>query len=203
MSAELVSGWPCLEFINSVDNYRLEVPVDRLEGFTDLVRLGRRVGAISEADEDTLNQMAAAKPQGAARALERAKGLRGLMYRVFRALASGQDPISRDLAALNRWLADVLPQRLILPAAGGFDWSWQWDRRSFDRMLWPLVLSASDLLTSPHLGRLRQCDGHNCTWLFIDRSKNHSRRWCEMGVCGNRAKSRRVYARKKGTRPPS
>ena len=68
---------------------------------------------------------------------------------------------------------------------------------ALERVLWPVVRSAADLLTSPERGRVRRCGGANCDWLFMDNSRNHSRRWCDMGSCGNRAKARRYYARHK------
>jgi predicted RNA-binding Zn ribbon-like protein len=63
--------------------------------------------------------------------------------------------------------------------------------------LWILARSAADLLTSEQHAYVRQCASEECTWLFIDRSKNHSRRWCDMGDCGNREKARRLRARKR------
>jgi predicted RNA-binding Zn ribbon-like protein len=62
-------------------------------------------------------------------------------------------------------------------------------------MLWPVVRSAAELLTSDELGRVRECAADNCAWLFLDRSKNRSRRWCDMAVCGNRDKVRRFRQR--------
>jgi len=47
------------------------------------------------------------------------------------------------------------------------------------------------LTSSQRLNQVRQCRGDNCGWLFVDGSKNHSRRWCDMRDCGNRAKVRR------------
>ena len=65
-------------------------------------------------------------------------------------------------------------------------------------MLWPVVQSAVDLMTSPELDRVGQCaDDRGCGWLFVDTTKNRSRRWCDMRDCGNRAKARRHYAKKK------
>ena len=64
-------------------------------------------------------------------------------------------------------------------------------------MLWRLAVDASDLLTSTDLDRVRECSGDTCSWLFLDRSRNRSRRWCDMADCGNRAKARRHYSRLK------
>jgi predicted RNA-binding Zn ribbon-like protein len=58
------------------------------------------------------------------------------------------------------------------------------------------VRDAVALLTDPaRLARVRVCEGANCTWLFLDPTKNGSRRWCEMKSCGNRAKASRHRAR--------
>jgi predicted RNA-binding Zn ribbon-like protein len=69
------------------------------------------------------------------------------------------------------------------------------DSPDLDRVLWPAVVSAAELLTSDDLGRVRECASERCAWLFLDRSKNQSRRWCDMTVCGNRSKARRHYSR--------
>ncbi|MDC9833059.1 CGNR zinc finger domain-containing protein [Rhizobium binxianense] len=55
------------------------------------------------------------------------------------------------------------------------------------------------LLAMPDPQRMKICG--NCGWLFIDRSKNRSRAWCDMAVCGNRAKANRHYRRKKEETP--
>jgi predicted RNA-binding Zn ribbon-like protein len=69
------------------------------------------------------------------------------------------------------------------------------DRTDLDRVLWEAAASAADLLTSPDLARVKTCPGAGCAWLFLDRSRNGTRRWCDMSVCGNRAKARRHYSR--------
>ncbi|MGH7124521.1 MAG: CGNR zinc finger domain-containing protein, partial [Stellaceae bacterium] len=78
----------------------------------------------------------------------------------------------------------------------GFTWAWD-DEPALDRMLWPIVRSATQLLTAAELSRVKQCAGRGCSWLFLDTSKNGSRRWCEMEVCGSRSKARAYYARRK------
>jgi predicted RNA-binding Zn ribbon-like protein len=86
--------------------------------------------------------------------------------------------------------------RLIPGANGALAWDWEDEGGSADLMLWPIARSAADVLTSPReLARVRQCPGAGCGWVFLDETKNRSRRWCDMDVCGNRAKARRHYAR--------
>ena len=64
-----------------------------------------------------------------------------------------------------------------------------------DTVLWPIAKSAADLLTSDRLACVRECAAQNCGWLFMDNSPNQRRRWCNMKICGNRAKARRHYER--------
>jgi predicted RNA-binding Zn ribbon-like protein len=84
-------------------------------------------------------------------------------------------------------------------AEGGFRWGWDEESDSLTKVLWPVAKAAADLLTSEGhaLKRLHQCAASDCGWLFIDMSRNHSRRWCDMSNCGNVAKARRHYHRKK------
>ncbi len=86
-----------------------------------------------------------------------------------------------------------------MPAGGGFAWEWDAGGDVLARPLWALARSAADLLTSPRLSRVRECPGEDgCGWLFLDTSKNGSRRWCSMQGCGSRAKARRYAGRRRG-----
>ena len=95
--------------------------------------------------------------------------------------------------------ADPYGRRLALHAAGGwsdrFTWTWLDEPLSLDTPLWPVARSAAELLTSSELSALRLCASDRCAWLFLDTSRNGSRRWCSMRTCGNRAKARRHHAR--------
>jgi predicted RNA-binding Zn ribbon-like protein len=90
---------------------------------------------------------------------------------------------------------EAMSRLTITRSAEGYEWSWAADEGGLDRMLWPIARSAADLLTSPELGSVRRCAREGCDWLFVDRSKNHSRRWCSMSLCGSRVKARRYYRR--------
>ena len=106
---------------------------------------------------------------------------------------------SADLERLNRAVSRILAQTRIVPAANGFTWAWNESEEALDQVLWPVVRSTIDLLTSADLGRVRECASEHCGWLFLDSSKNRSRRWCSMEACGNRTKARRHYARRRAT----
>lgn len=90
-------------------------------------------------------------------------------------------------------------QARVLAVGPGFAWTWPEEAADLARPLWPVARSAAELLTSPDLGRVHECLGDNCGWLFLDTSRNRRRTWCSMEGCGNRAKARRHYARRRAT----
>ena len=149
-----------------------------------------------------LLELATAQSERAASVLARAIRLREALYRMFSALARDAQVAPDDLSILNGALAEA-HNRLRLGAAPAFDrfgWVWSGADDALDRMLWPIARSAAELLTAPELARVRECAGQPCGWLFLDASRNHSRRWCSMAGCGNRAKAKRHYERAKAAR---
>ena len=100
---------------------------------------------------------------------------------------------------LNTMLAQAMSRACIVSEKDSFSWDWcvNNDAERLQRIPWLVVRSAADLLTSDKLRDVRACAAEDCRWLFLDISKNHSRRWCDMQTCGNQAKARRHYSRKK------
>jgi predicted RNA-binding Zn ribbon-like protein len=131
---------------------------------------------------------AAATPS-AGRAVAR---FRVVIERLLRAEARGEGASESDLLALNRILKQGQNHRGVLPSVRGYGWGWLEAGRDVDRLLWPVAWSVALLLTGPDLARLKCCDG--CDRLFVDGSRNRSRRWCDMQGCGNRAKVARHRA---------
>lgn len=190
----LIAGALCLNFANTLYGHG-KVPIhEYLAGYRDLVIWSRRVGILSDREAEFLMRKAASHPNEALSVFHRAIALRETVHRTFIALAHGATPKSAELAALNAVRSEGLAHSHIDQVADGFvlDWS---DKTALERMLWPIALSAADLLTSTDLSRVHQCGG--CDWLFLDNSRNHLRRWCSMSVCGNRAKARRFLERKR------
>jgi len=189
----------CLEFANTSDHPPVAAD-DKLRDYTGLVAWAKRQALLPRAEAAELLAAARARPEDAAAAHRRALELREVIYRLFSATARGEAPAEEDLAAVNRVLAAT---RLRLRASAdatpccGLEWTGEGD--VLDRILWPVVRSAADLLTSQEVARVRECDSETCSWLFVDRSRGGRRRWCDMRTCGNRAKARRYYRRHRGT----
>lgn len=191
-----VGGWLCLDFVNSVNWDSPERAAERFFDYTDLIRWGQFAATLTEAEAQQLFRVAADRPAEAAAVYEQAITLRAMLHRIFSAIACQQSPAAVDLANLNGVLAEMLAQTGLLPTERGFTYGWTGAADDLGRVLWPIVHSAAELLTSEQLARVGQCAGESCGWLFLDTTRNRSRRWCEMEECGNRAKARRHYRRK-------
>src|SRR3989304_2884090 len=114
-------------------------------------------------------------------------------------LAHEEGVDEEELSVLNAVLGEAMARLRVVRQGDEFTWEWEGMEASHEAMLWPLARSAAELLTSEDHHRLGQCaDERGCGWLFLDMSKNHSRRWCDMEDCGNRAKAMRHYRRERG-----
>lgn len=201
---ELYGGRLCLDFANTVEPRRGDECHDHLSSYPDLVRWSAYVGAMEEYTVLRLRRKADGHPEEAEVVLREAIGLREVIYRTFHALAQAEVPDLNGLRALSSVYAEVMGCSRIVPANdGGFDLGWQ-DDDALERPLWPVARSAVELLTGADPARIKACPpDEGCGWLFYDDSKNNSRRWCSMQVCGSRAKMRRLYTRKTGSQQHS
>ncbi len=189
---ELTGAALCLDFANTVDNRR--EPSRRkelLSGYAELASWARQAGVLDREHEDALVREAVRRPREAAKTLARAAALREALFAAFSEIAAGRQAPAPALAVLNEALPGALGGLHLKREDGAYTWAWSPTGAGLDLMLAPVVLSAAELLVSPDLSRVRECAAESCGWLFLDKSKNRTRRWCDMTVCGNRAKARR------------
>jgi len=191
---ELTGGALCLDFVNTIDN-RPVGPTELLNTYGDLVAWAEQTGVLSPELAGTLRTEATQRPDAAAAALDGARTLREAAHAVLTAAVTGAAAPADSLGMLEAAVPPSLARRRLVQTATGFEWEWAYDDAALDGLLAPVVESAATLLTSPDLSRVRECEAERCGWLFLDRSRNRSRRWCDMSVCGNRAKVRRHYQR--------
>jgi predicted RNA-binding Zn ribbon-like protein len=187
----------CLHFANSMRWHASSQPMETLHSYADLLGWAQQAGLVTEHATVRLGKAAEEQPHAAASVFERAIEMREAIYRVFSACVHGRAHSDDDLARINAELAIAQAHLSLAPAEQGFAWTWESDGARLDQFLWPLVRSTAEILTSTDLlSRVGECaDDRGCGWLFVDLSKNHSRRWCDINDCGNRAKQRRYYAR--------
>jgi len=190
---KFVAGSLGLDFLNTVGgwiprgrkrDYADCILGEKLETFRDLIEWARLAAIVSPSEARILTL------RENSTILERAVALRASLYRTAKSLFEGWPPPAADLDHLNHELANAEAHRRLAFFGGKLVWMWD-DPDTPDHILWSVVESAAKLLTSPDAASVRQCPGSECGWFFLDTSRNRARRWCQMQICGNRAKVKR------------
>lgn len=188
----LDGGWLCLDFINTVSPRQPTGGTEYLRDWNDFVWWVQRVGLFSETEFDVWQKM----PPGV---MAEVWALREGLYEIFRYVAAHQTVHPDHLELLNGFLHETYAHTCLRHTPAGI-------RRDVDpaphpeKPLWLIVLSAENLVLSDRLPRVKACD--NCGWLFLDTSKNGTRRWCNMLTCGSQTKAKAYYHRKKSASAP-
>jgi predicted RNA-binding Zn ribbon-like protein len=185
-----------LNFANTKDWHGSQNPVENLNSFQDLVTWGERAGLLPPDQVTRLNQMAEEQPDKATHMYQFAIQLREAIYRIFSRYYAGQPIPEADISLLNDVTCQAMSHLQLALAGNTFRWQLPNGLVDANLILWPVARAAAELLTSDTVAHVRQCeDDRGCGYLFIDQTKNHSRRWCSMESCGNRAKAKRHYNR--------
>jgi len=175
---------------------------DHLRHADHVVAWAQHAGIIGAAGARALRR-GIARPRVAADLLRRTRELRDLLAAVGTALAAGAAPRPLLLARLARIHARALAHARLTLDGSGFAWRWDAARAPVEAIVGPVALSAIEVVTHAQRTRIKQCAGEHCGWLFLDTTKNNRRRWCEMEVCGNRAKQKRLRDRRQRTEKSS
>jgi predicted RNA-binding Zn ribbon-like protein len=191
---QFTAGNLSLDFANTVDNRHAANEVDLLAKYSDFLAWGTEAKVLSAGQSHQVSALAGKNPVQARAALRRAVQIREAIYVIFSAIAQRRAVPESSLSVLNSALQQASAHARIVSANRGFIWDWT-APESLASPLWPLVMDAAELLTSGPLDLVRECAAENCGWLFLDTTKNHRRRWCDMKTCGNRNKARRYYQR--------
>ena len=193
----------CLDFVNTLEKEVPPDPVEYLGTYADLARWGRHVRVLTEDEVARALERGIAHPEAALVVHARAIAFRRTLTRLFTAIAHGEDPESCDLRALEDAAVGAAPSLRLRREADQYDWIWTDADRQVERLLWEIARSALHVLRHDDLARLKECPGAgDCGSLFLDTSRNGTRRWCSMEGCGSRIKMRRHYARHRDSSSP-
>ena len=184
----LWSGELCLDFLNTADKYG--------EDFHHLFLWGEKMNLLSADHVQELERIAGSSPEEAENIYLRAQKLRTILTRIFTAITEGKSPDKQDFAVFNEFVADAMGHLQIISAQTGFSWKLCETHGKGEEILHAVIFSAIHVIVD-ELKKLKKCANPECGWFFLDQSRNQSRRWCDMKICGNRAKARRNYKRKK------
>jgi predicted RNA-binding Zn ribbon-like protein len=195
MRFEFIGGALCLDFANTIHDSQAEDNEDELRAISDLLQWAREAGILSSADHDRLAAHYGRHSREAAAALAKAIAVRDLLLSTFAGIAKRRSVSPQRLSELNSALAEMPALLRMGKRTGYVQMEWTSVADGLQRVLFAVLTSAAELLASNRSGRIRECASADCTWLFVDESRNHSRRWCDMRDCGNRMKARRHYQR--------
>ncbi|KAB2915827.1 MAG: hypothetical protein F9K29_12465 [Hyphomicrobiaceae bacterium] len=192
----LISGYRddlCLDYANTLSWRGRAEPAEKLHSLDDLLDWARTSGSVGAGAARNASIWSRARSKKVEELFAEAIALREAIFRIFSAMAAGQGARDRDLAVLTRSLAEAPARNWLVRSGNRFAWRIGQHRPRMPDLLAPVLWSAGDLLIAGEHRLVRQCANSECLWLFVDRSKNATRRWCDMAACGNRAKAQRHY----------
>ncbi len=197
---DLDGGHAVLDFTNTVDWRGTGRDHDWLGDFADLLAWSHRTGFLADSAIETLARRAAAHPSRATAALEGARELREAVFGLLRAALDGRPPSAVHLRRFNGYLGKAMA-RTVLRSGSGWGAPYTLELKAggdpLDGIALRLAKQATELLTGLDRARLKVCGNPECGWLYLDTTRNASRRWCDMAACGNRAKAKRFYSKRK------
>jgi predicted RNA-binding Zn ribbon-like protein len=200
---QLLASHPALDFVNTLDNrFVVTGPTERLCTYTELLAFLEQSGLLSLRQINALQKKSKSVQTNGV--LTRVHELRERLGSVFYEIVAKGAPRGQFLKRIEGYSLEAQSHRQLF--WGSLDaskddphrafWDWKPSENDVALPLWAISLSASELLTSTALPNVHECGSQTCRWLFLDTSKNHTRRWCDMTTCGNRMKARRFQARR-------
>jgi predicted RNA-binding Zn ribbon-like protein len=194
-SLSLVAGKLALDFANTESGRGSAKHLDHLQTAGDLIAWAVHAEIISKRDASLFQHKFKGQSKAAHRLIRRAKVLRETIYQVNSCVIAGQQPNGKLMRSLTAAHAEMLASATLTQHEGNYAWAWNPRTGLTAAILGPITVSAMALLVHADLSRIKQCRGSHCGWLFFDSTKNKSRQWCDMSVCGNRAKASALRAR--------
>jgi predicted RNA-binding Zn ribbon-like protein len=191
---KIVGQRTAINFINTIDWRGKENPEDYINDYTDLINWSTITGIITQKEAETLKEISQRNPEKASESLMRAISFREAAYRTLQSISIGESPSPEDKELLDSEMLNMFGYLKLNLKEKQLVLNGQLD---FNHILRLIVKDLVELMTSDELNRVKRCQSEECGWLFIDSSKNRSRKWCQMRGCGNRAKARRYYNRSK------
>jgi predicted RNA-binding Zn ribbon-like protein len=196
-SLDLVGCELALDFTNTSSGRGFLSHQEHLRDFDTIMQWVEHARVMAPSDCTYVRTTVAKRPKLGRAVFEQVLKIRELIWTIGTALAE-QRPVSEKLrASLTAAHAESLRFAEMKMRDGAYIWTWDPRRDVQGAILGPITLSALTLIMEKELSRTKRCAGMECGWLFFDTTKNSRRRWCEMRVCGNRAKVRAARAKQK------
>jgi predicted RNA-binding Zn ribbon-like protein len=194
---DFFGGAMCLDFVNTI-NSRTAPEFDYLRDYAHFADWSGRAGIASADQCSRLKSLASQDANQAHGVFVKALHYREIIYQLFRKIARNIEPDPVELRLFLHLYSDALVHGEMTHAGNHFIIEWQ-SAADLESPMWPILNSAAQILFSAELAHVKECPG--CGWLFLDRSKNQSRKWCSMETCGARDKTRRYQKKQLAGKP--
>ena len=193
---ELIAGHPALDLVNTLDwRFRDNGSEELLSSYDDLLRFATQSKILTPRQ---IRQIVRTTTESAAAdALVSCRELREAAAEIFYAVVDDRTPAASQIKIVERRYKEARARQRIVWSGSRLEWDWPESECTPDLPFWMLSVSTGRLMLSHDMRLLRACEKPDCRWLFLDTSKNHTRRWCDMKICGNRMKARRFKAQHK------
>jgi predicted RNA-binding Zn ribbon-like protein len=188
---EIIGGALCMDFVNTI-NSRQHPEHEYLTSYPELANWGAKIGVLSTEQNHRLQKQAKQDEKTAEHALKKAIDNRELLFRLFVKLAKGSEPNKQDMTDFTKVYGEAISSAQLVREEDRFSPRWKLDQ-NLEALLWPIIYSAGEILFSKEVNQVKECP--SCGWLFLDTSKNQTRRWCSMNTCGARDKMRRYHGK--------
>lgn len=193
----LDGGCLCFDLVNTISHRKRPGAHDYIGSYTELLQWVHKTRGLPDEQLNLLKKLAAEQSGETASALTFFREVRELLYRFFSAVAARRFPGEKTCDLTNEYIRQAM-RRLEFNAAR-FPVTLEQREAGSDlrEPVWAGLRSAWDVLNSQDQTRIKECEA--CGWLFLDRTRNKGKRWCNPATCGNTDKTKRYYRRKKAT----
>ena len=193
---QLIGGHPALDLVNTLDwRFRENGPEELLGSYDDLLRFAAQAEILTP--KQIRQIVRTGGDRAAADAVVACRQLREAAAQIFYAAVDDRTPPASQIKIVESAFKEAREHQRLAWSAPQLTWEWPAAEAEPDLPFWMLAVSTGRLLLSGQMRLLRACEKPDCRWLFLDTSKNHTRRWCDMKICGNRMKARRFKAQHK------
>jgi predicted RNA-binding Zn ribbon-like protein len=190
---QLIAGDPALDLVNSLDwRFRDSGPEEKIAGYDDLLHFAEQSRLLTPKLAKVLRRGTSVFSGN--HVVEEARALREALSDLLYSGLDRRNSSAASLQTLERFFRQAREQTRLVRDGARLKWEWAGAEAKPEFPVWLLTRAASRLLLSENVQQVRACANPECRWLFMDTSKNHTRRWCDMKLCGNRMKARRYKA---------
>src|SRR5690349_11655563 len=166
MRFQFIAGALCLDFANTIHNFRAEDKEEELLAISDLLQWAKEAGLLSGANHERLTARYNHNPREAAAALAKGTAIRDLLLSIFAGIANGRSISSQRQSELNAALAQAPGLLRVMKKSDRIETEWMSAAEGLSQVFFAVLTSAAQLLASDRLSRMRECSSADCTWLF-------------------------------------